>query len=103
MTTSDSLWPFISTLGTNLQLIYALLHLSGSLAMTAAQILDTIQQNAILLCTKVLRTVGDHSNSLHSFILLGSCKDSGFSAENVAEGPAAISLLVETGDWTEGD
>lgn len=47
--------------------------------------------------------VGDHSNSLHSFIFLGSGKDSGFSAQNVTEGPAAISLLVETGDWAEGD
>jgi len=47
--------------------------------------------------------VGDHSNSLHSFVLLGCGEDSGFSAEDVAEGSAAVSLLVETGDWTEGD
>lgn len=45
----------------------------------------------------------DDGNSLHSFILLGSGEDSGFSAEDVAEGPAPISLLVETGDWAEGD
>ena len=49
MTTSDSLWQFISTLGTNFQLVYALLYLSGSLAMTAAQVLDTLQQKESLL------------------------------------------------------
>lgn len=47
--------------------------------------------------------VGDHSNSLHSFILLGSGEDPGFSTENVTEGPAAVPLLVETGDRAEGD
>lgn len=54
-------------------------------------------------CVKLLRMTGDHSNSLHSFVLLGRGKDSGFSTEDVAEGPAPVSLLVETGDWTEGD
>lgn len=68
---------------------------SGNDCSTA---ISHITQNKILL-----RMGGDDSNSLHSFILLGSGKDSGFSAENVAEGPAPIPLLVETGDWTEGD
>jgi len=64
--------------------------------MTTAQILDTLQQS-------ILRMVGEHSNSLHSLILLGCGQNSGFSTEDVAEGPAPISLLVETGDWAEGD
>lgn len=64
--------------------------------MATAQTLDILQQS-------ILRMVGEHSNSLHPLILLGCGQDSGFSTEDVAEGPAAISLLVETGDWAEGD
>lgn len=46
---------------------------------------------------------GGPRNSLHPLVLLGSGEDPGLSAEDVAEGPAAVALLVETRDGAEGD